>query len=178
MRIYHREILLQEGFDIAKYPKIAHISLSHGHRLFEQEYKKIGQIKCAFCGLKADRWVVEKHKNDLIGNPVLNPYAIKNNILVMMNRDHIIPLSLGGLNVLENLRVSCETCNSDRGNFLTQKDKKFILNNLHLFSLHNFLSSREKMEATIEKNKHIYTKKTKAKMRKSFQNIKKLLTIS
>lgn len=177
MRIYHREILLEEGFDIAKYPKKAHISLSHGHRLFEQEYKAIGTIKCSFCGLEADRWIVEKHKNDLVGNPVLNPYAFKNKLFFMMNRDHIIPLSIGGLNVLENLRVSCESCNSERGNFLTKPDKNFILTNQHLFSLAAFQINKEKMEATIEKNKNTYTKKTKAKMRKSFQEVEKLLKL-
>lgn len=175
MKIYHSEFNIEEGFELAKHPKSACIELSPGHKLYEQAYLSTGKIKCWCCGLEADRWIVEKHKNDLVGRPVLNPYAIKSGVLVMMNRDHIIPRSLGGLNVLENLRVSCEDCNSERANRITKDDKTFILDNLHLFSMDSFRVNKEKMEAMIERNQ--YPRKIKAKIRKPFQEVEKLLKI-
>ena len=175
MKIYHSEISLKEGFELAKNTKIACIELSPGHKLYEREYQTTGKLKCWCCGLFAERWVVEKHKNDLVGRPVLNPYALKKKILVMMNRDHIIPRSLGGLNVIENLRVSCEDCNSQRANSLNKEDKEFILTNKHLFSFDSFKLNKEKMEALLEKNQ--YPRKIKAKIRKPFQEVEKLLKI-
>ncbi len=44
-------------------------------------------------------------------------------------RDHIIPKSMGGMNVYENIVLSCQSCNNERGDspaeeFLLKKMKK------------------------------------------------------
>lgn len=49
---------------------------------------------CARCGRNMQRWVSRRF-------PTL---------------DHIVPLSKGGSNARENLRVICNVCNSSRGN--------------------------------------------------------------
>jgi len=93
-----------------------------------------------------------------------------------MNRDHIIPRSLGGLNVLENLRVACEICNSLRANSLDAADKKFILSHPHLFNRETFEKNRENMEAMIKRNS--YPKAIKNRIRKPFNEIEKLFKLN
>ncbi len=51
-----------------------------------------------------------------------------------MTRDHIIPKSLGGTDVVENLRPACEVCNGVRGNSLTPEEVQFRKDNQHLVS--------------------------------------------
>jgi hypothetical protein len=40
----------------------------------------------------------------------------KNTYGQMATNDHIIPVSLGGFDVMENLRVICMSCNNSKGN--------------------------------------------------------------
>lgn len=101
-------------------------------------------ISCWACGCTADRWVVDRHKNDLLRSPTLNLYALKEKSakvkrkkivfkeLVMMTRDHIIPRSLNGVDDVQNLRAACEDCNRQRGNAMDDADTQFMLDHPHL----------------------------------------------
>ena len=42
--------------------------------------------------------------------------------------DHLVPQSKGGSHSLENLRLACVPCNSDRGNSLNPPKRIFSLN--------------------------------------------------
>lgn len=80
-------------------------------------------LTCCECGLTASYWRLDhfkagKGKNQKAGS-VLNLYGLKNGHPVMFTQDHIHPVSLGGSDRLENLRVMCEPCNKARGNHLT-----------------------------------------------------------
>jgi hypothetical protein len=149
LKIYHHEIPLVNGFKILDEPKDSRlvrgrrVSAPPGHTLYKNNYNK-GTLFCFCCGCKADRWIAEKHKQELIGNAMLNLYGNQNNNIVMMNRDHIIPRSLGGANVIENLRVACEACNSKRGNALDENDFEFARNNLHLIDVPSYYANYEK----------------------------------
>ena len=138
MQIYFRELTLDEGFEVMKKDQnrlVAgrEVSRCSGWKLFSSLE---GQpIKCWECGAQADRWISEKGSRDKIGKPVLNLYGVNPaGRLVLITRDHIIPKSLGGLDLIENLRPACELCNGARGNEVTGEDIQFRLNNPHLIS--------------------------------------------
>lgn len=145
MQIFYKEIPLEDGFQIADLPKHSRIvagkevSLASGIELFASLRNQ--PIVCWKCKCVADRWVATLGKNDNKSKPVLNLYAVrmhktkKGNIipkLVMMTRDHIIPKSHGGKDLVENLRPGCETCNCHRGSNMNKRDQKFMDANPHL----------------------------------------------
>lgn len=139
MQIFYHELPLEEGFTLADKPKrdrlirgrevsncsgIAFFSAIRGQR-----------IKCWNCSCVADRWIVSKGRNDLRSSPVLNLYGTtKRGEVRLMTRDHIIPKSLGGVDLNENLRPGCEVCNGDRGNSVNKRDLAFMNTHPHLIS--------------------------------------------
>lgn len=145
MQIFYKEIPLEEGFQIADLPKHSRIvagkevSLASGIELFVSLRNQ--PIVCWKCKCVADRWVATLGKNDNKSKPVLNLYAVRMHKtkkgaiipkLVMMTRDHIIPKSHGGKDLVENLRPGCETCNGNRGNEMNKRDLKFMEQHPHL----------------------------------------------
>lgn len=144
MQIYFKEITLEEGFAVAKLPKYSRIvagrevSLASGIELFQSIN---GPIICWKCKCVADRWISTLGQNDKKSKPVLNLYAVRVHKtkkgelipkLVLMTRDHIIPKSRGGKDVVANLRPGCETCNGHRGSDMNKRDQKFMDANPHL----------------------------------------------
>lgn len=84
---------------------------------------KVHGITCVTCGLVGSFFALEKsHERDKTWH--LNLYAIKNDAEVLMTRDHILPLSLNGKNVLENLQTMCSPCNNKKGNGRSLKTYK------------------------------------------------------
>jgi len=158
MLIFHKEVSLAEGFTILKKEKKdrlvggKQVSACSGWSLFAT--LEPGPIRCWSCGCYADRWVADKGQNDKLGPPVLNLYGIRRGKLVLMNRDHIIPRSLGGTDAIENLRPACEVCNGRRGNAITKEDLKFRDENPHLFSQTRFETGKKKALKHAAKHKN------------------------
>ena len=148
MLIFHKEVSLAEGFTILKKEKKdrlvggKQVSAASGWSLFAT--LEPGPIACWNCGCLADRWVADKGQNDKLGPPVLNLYGLRQGKLVLMNRDHIIPRSLGGTDAIENLRPACEICNGRRGNQITKEELKFRDENPHLFNRARFETGKKK----------------------------------
>lgn len=69
---------------------------------------------CAICGLVGTRMLLDLPPG--AATPHWNLYAEENGELVLFTKDHITPRSLGGKDVIENLRTACHTCNNARGN--------------------------------------------------------------
>jgi len=130
MQIYFSSIPLAEGYDVLEQP-IRHDRLVRGRRvdrpsgwaLFHQ--LKGQPIRCWHCGVEADQWVASKGRNDKLGNAVLNLFATGSDGVVMMTRDHIIPRSLGGKDVVGNLRPGCAPCNETRSNEVSPEELRF-----------------------------------------------------
>lgn len=128
--IFFNEISLDDGLKLLSAPrgerlvKGREVSLCSGAMLFLA--LEGSEIKCWKCGCVADRWVLMLGPNDLVkSKPVLNLFAYKHGRLVMMNRDHIIPKSVGGMDTVKNLRPACEDCNGNRGNALEGEELEF-----------------------------------------------------
>lgn len=132
MLMYFSECELDEGFGILAKEKEdrllrgRRVSRPSGLALFEALRAAGEELKCWECGLVANRWVANKGRNDHLGSPVLDLYAVHNGHVTLMTRDHIIPRSLGGSNANENLRVGCSPCNGARGNRMDPIDIEFM----------------------------------------------------
>lgn len=82
---------------------------------------------CVKCGREGALWLLQAHHcwTDDDGNihlretPHLNLYAVNDNdTLVLMTRDHIIPRSKRGADILENLQTLCTICNAEKADKL------------------------------------------------------------
>lgn len=135
MYIYHEQLSITEGLKLLEVGSFdvlesgVQVSKPSGRLLF---LGSSGALKCWKCGIEASCFIANKHKNDKVGAPVLDLFAENNGSMVMMNRDHIIPSSLGGSNVLKNMRVACEPCNSGRGAKMNKEDLEFMNANKEL----------------------------------------------
>lgn len=70
--------------------------------------------KCAYCHRVGALWFLQKQSTDTEWH--LNLYALEtNDTLVLMTRDHIFPVSRGGVNAPSNSATACEPCNKKKG---------------------------------------------------------------
>jgi hypothetical protein len=159
MLIYYHELSLEEGFQILsqdKEQRLVHgrrVSGCSGWKLFRTLQGQL--IQCWECGCTADRWIADKGRNDLVGPPVLNLYGVRDQQVVLINRDHIIPKSLGGVDSVQNLRPACEVCNSNRGNQITPEEVKFWKENQHLISTARLENGKKKALRAAEKLSYV-----------------------
>jgi 5-methylcytosine-specific restriction endonuclease McrA len=72
---------------------------------------KVHGIVCVGCGIRGEYFIKEKHHVSDVSYH-LNLYGRdKDGEEVLMTRDHIIPGSKGGPNILSNLQTMCMDCN-------------------------------------------------------------------
>jgi 5-methylcytosine-specific restriction endonuclease McrA len=78
--------------------------------------------KCVFCGVEGVFMALEQDQGSSkrAQSPHFNLYTIDNRL---MTQDHIIPLSKGGKDNLNNLQTACLKCNNKKGNKLLWKPK-------------------------------------------------------
>ena len=73
-------------------------------------------LKCVDCGIVGSFFALEKFRLQENNRHHFNLYAIDGEGLeVLMTKDHIIPISKGGKNILSNYQTMCEKCNSRKG---------------------------------------------------------------
>jgi len=80
---------------------------------------KLKSTVCCHCGLKATHFGLEvEHCNmDVLVIPYhFNLYGIKNGKEVLFTKDHILPKSKQGKDVIENMQTMCTICNCKKGN--------------------------------------------------------------
>ena len=72
-------------------------------------------MTCVSCGIQGRFFAKERSPTDKRYH--LNLYAVNDKgEEVLMTKDHIIPVSLGGRNTLDNLQCMCAPCNKAKGN--------------------------------------------------------------
>ncbi len=70
---------------------------------------------CCCCGIVGSRMFLDT-PNVGSGSAHFNLYAEWNDKLVLMTKDHVLPRSKGGKDVVDNMRTMCTVCNGHRGN--------------------------------------------------------------
>ncbi len=157
LMFYYKELSIQAGFNVLRMSRETRnvdgikVSAPSGAILYRYCNETNQRMVCFNCGVEADRWIVRHQHNDRNKPPVLELFAYnKKKILVMMTRDHIIPKSWGGLDLVENLRCACEPCNRDRKNILSKEDKQFMADNPHLY---NYKTPKEYINEKVSNNK-------------------------
>lgn len=70
---------------------------------------------CVACGLKGTRMYLDLNPGD--NSPHFNLYGEENGRLILMTKDHILPKSKGGQDVLSNYQTMCSICNNLKGNY-------------------------------------------------------------
>jgi len=82
---------------------------SDRYALFKQN------LDCVSCGLEGSRMFLDLNPGD--NSPHFNLYGEENGRLVLMTKDHIVPKSKGGEDVLHNYQTMCSVCNNLKGNY-------------------------------------------------------------
>jgi hypothetical protein len=70
---------------------------------------------CVACGLKGTRMYLDLNPGD--NSPHFNLYGEENGRMILMTKDHIVPKSKGGEDVLHNYQTMCSVCNNLKGNY-------------------------------------------------------------
>lgn len=87
---------------------------SHRYQLFVTK-----GTKCVNCGIEGKYFAIERGKGDNPNKFHLNLYGInKHGREVMITKDHIIPRSKGGKNILSNYQPMCIHCNQKKADKL------------------------------------------------------------
>ena len=96
------------------------IKTYHGRKIKmnSQRYKLFAQkgVKCVTCGIEGSFFAMEKPISQEADTYHFNLYAYnKYGDEVLMTKDHIIPRSKGGQDILNNYQTMCTICNSEKG---------------------------------------------------------------
>lgn len=83
-----------------------------------QQYFAKKQIICPQCKMQAEYFKLMPSGNVSLRRTdyTFNLFAMKNGKQVMFDIDHIRPVSRGGKNNKENLRILCHQCNNIKAN--------------------------------------------------------------
>ena len=81
---------------------------------------------CCCCGIVGTRMFLDTPDYGC-GRAHFNLYAEWNGRLVLMTKDHVIPRSKGGEDVVENMRIMCTVCNGHRGDLDIPLDELYEL---------------------------------------------------
>ena len=85
---------------------------SHRYQLFV-----LKGINCIMCGIKGKFFALERGISNNPSKFHFNLYGInKYGCEIMITKDHIIPRSRGGKNILDNYQPLCYNCNQNKAN--------------------------------------------------------------
>ena len=77
---------------------------------------KIWGTTCVSCGLQGTTFYLEKTKGVKYESYHFNLYGYRDGKEILMTKDHVIPKSRGGLDIIKNYRPMCYICNQEKGN--------------------------------------------------------------
>jgi len=106
----------------------------HLMKVYSQRYHlfQTKGVTCSCCGIIGDRFykernfTVSKQPTDINGQYHFNLYGIDSEgDEVLMTKDHIIPITKGGQNTLENYQTMCTVCNGLKAAMSCDEWKQF-----------------------------------------------------
>lgn len=75
---------------------------------------------CVDCGIEGTVFLLQKRFRD--DSPHMNLYAVDGSgKLILMTKDHVLPKSRGGRDVMENYQTMCQICNTRKGSQLEEE---------------------------------------------------------
>lgn len=74
-------------------------------------------VCCAYCGLEASFFAVEKSRGSQSDKHHLNLWGVHNKQEILFTHDHVHARALGGADEIENSVTACEKCNSRKSKF-------------------------------------------------------------
>lgn len=93
----------------------------HMVKMTSQRYQLFASkgVRCVGCGITGQFFGLEKAINNDVDRYHFNLYGhASDGTEVLITKDHIVPKSRGGRNVLSNYQVMCYECNADKGDKL------------------------------------------------------------
>lgn len=82
-------------------------------------------LKCAACNIEGKIFFLESSSGT--DQPHFNLYAFEDNVPLLMTKDHIVPVRLGGKDYLKNYQTMCLTCNGIKSGYdLSLEEIKFL----------------------------------------------------
>lgn len=131
-----KEFLDEEFFDLLKkseqqsFTDLSVENQVYRVRIDSDRYRLFQKNKnCVACGLIGNRFFLDINPGDF--TPHFNLYGEENGRLVLMTKDHILPKSKGGENVLHNYQTMCSICNNLKGNYDLTAEEIFELRTIH-----------------------------------------------
>ena len=107
---------------------------------------------CVVCGLKGKKFILQGSSPQ---SPHFNLYAVENQTLILMTKDHVVPKSKGGKDVPENYQTCCSICNEIKNNFEIDYDKvrelRIVYNNLKMLHHKEKIKRCHEMARSLEK---------------------------
>jgi hypothetical protein len=134
--IYFREFSLEAGQELLLSSGKGQVVIQ-GTKVSIATFWKGRDLLCHICNSKADRWIAWVGSKDTQVQMTVTPFIHKNGALHSLTKDHIVPVSLGGINHTSNYRAACASCNSLRGNEI-REDRELIRKNLHNVNVRSF----------------------------------------
>jgi len=92
----------------------------HMVKMDSQRYQLFASkgVECVGCGLKGEYFGLEKNRGQEGDRYHFNLYGQRDAVEILVTKDHIIPKSKGGQNILDNYQVMCFNCNIEKGDSL------------------------------------------------------------
>jgi hypothetical protein len=104
---------------------------------------------CVACGLRGTRIMLDINPGDQ--SPHFNLYGEVDGRLILMTKDHIVPKSKGGEDVLENFQTTCQICNNLKSNDYLDIEELKELRRTYDDAVNSFVGKKE--TNTIVENK-------------------------
>jgi len=131
----YKRVNIVQVYDVIPFVQIDKKSLNPTYRRYSGYRVDMSSIRlrmfatkgtiCLHCGLAGTYFWLEKNKNiqDPDAGYHLNLYGLNSTkIETMLTRDHIIPRSKGGKDILSNLQTLCYPCNAKKADKMPKRN--------------------------------------------------------
>lgn len=136
-------------------------------RLFKKYHSRGYEFRCWCCGLLANGFMAcEKD-----GREEMHLCHIDSSGITQFTRDHIVPVSVGGLNDSCNYRPACTYCNTKRGNKMTREEILFAQHEYGIYHFKKCKGSQANVQIVQEHNYRLPKQEIKVQINLSWQEV-------
>lgn len=125
-------------------------------------------LKCVACGIEGTKMLLEQSSNSS-KTAHFNLYAVENDRLVLMTKDHITPRSCGGGDSHSNYQTMCSICNNLKGSSILTLDS--IASLRKLYNENRGILSKKKLRYLLEETRAKLAEPSKKISKKNYASI-------